>query len=304
MSEPETSSDFKTLMRQHRATHSLHRKAKLEEQMWECLTLEERRPFRGRPKYFAHALGGSERQYGERMYLLRAEHNEELWRRVEQEAMGLTTATRLHREARANAERHKIPLPDAIFLVLKEYDRLPLRKTPSGRAVRQRNPTQLSRTKQKQIKRDRRKASRLRQNGDAFWVELRDTIREYVTAQLPDGEMVEIEPVWKALETDLKVIIDDFQARLYRLRKEQREDAQPIKRRRLRVACQTLHLDPPRKGKPLDMKAVKRQKRVLARAYHPDAHGGDESMRAQYDAVLEAYRTIEQWDNEQPKEAS
>ena len=299
-----TTTDFKTLLREHRATHSIRRKAELEEQMWACLSIRERAPFHGRAKYFAHTLGGSQRQYGERMYLLNAKENEELWRRVEFEAMGLTTATRLHREARANAERHKIPLKDALFLVLKEYDRLPQQKTPSGHVVHKRTPTSLSRTKQKQIKKERRKAGQIRRNGDAFWMELRDTIREYVVAHLPDGETVEVEPVWRALETDLRVVIDDFQARLSRLRKEQREALAPIKRARLRNACQTLHLDPPTKNSPLNMAKVRKQKRVLARAYHPDAHGGDESMRAQYDAVLEAYRIIEQWQNEQEKEAN
>ena len=289
----------KTLIREHRTTHSLLRKAQIEDALWELLEPVKRPPFRGKANYIKHLLGGSSRQIRERAYLMRADETAELWRRIENEGMLTTTATRLHREARANAERHRIPLGDALYLVLQEYDKLPTRKAPGGRTIRQRNPSKLSRTKQKQIKNERRKAAKIRRNGEAFWMELRDTLREYITAQLPDGETIEIEPVWRALEADLKVVIDDFQARLYRLRREQREALEPVKRRKLCTACQILHLDPPTKNKPLNMTEVRRQKRVLARAYHPDAHGGDDSMRAQYEAVLDAYRVIEQWNNEQ-----
>jgi hypothetical protein len=284
---------MKFLLREHANAHSLLRKAQIEDRIWNLVLPAERRPYKSKPRYLAHALGGAINQYAQRAYLLKAKGNTELWRRVDHEGMLATTAVRLHREARVLEKRRKIPFIDALMTVLGEYDSLPKR----GK-TRARNPSKLSRVKDRQVQQARKRAKQVRENGDTFWKELRESIREYVVAHLPDGEVVDIDPVWRALETDLKVVIEDFQSRLSRLRREQRETLEPIKRSRLRDACQTLHLDPPTKTKPLDMARVRKQKRVLARAYHPDAHGGDDSMRAQYNAVLDAYHVIEQWHHE------
>jgi DnaJ-class molecular chaperone len=54
-----------------------------------------------------------------------------------------------------------------------------------------------------------------------------------------------------------------------------------------------LNLKVPPPHKPVDLTAAKKAKRNLVRAYHPDHNG--EGTRAAYEAVIDAYRTIEMY---------
>ena len=44
-----------------------------------------------------------------------------------------------------------------------------------------------------------------------------------------------------------------------------------------------------------------KQKRSLARLYHPDSHGGSEHTRAQYQAVIDAFLIVDQYVAENTK---
>ena len=59
-----------------------------------------------------------------------------------------------------------------------------------------------------------------------------------------------------------------------------------------------LAIDPPKKlGEPVDLKQAAKQKRTLARLYHPDA-SGREDTRGAYEQVIKAYEALEEY-NEQ-----
>lgn len=95
---------------------------------------------------------------------------------------------------------------------------------------------------------------------------------------------------------DFNEVLLHFTNKAARLKKQSTSDdekAKSVSRRRLRESFEVLRLPPPKKGRPIDMAAVKKQKRALVRMYHPDAHGGDETMREQYQYVLEAVEIIE-----------
>jgi curved DNA-binding protein CbpA len=46
------------------------------------------------------------------------------------------------------------------------------------------------------------------------------------------------------------------------------------------------------------MVEAKKRYRKLSARYHPDKTGGDERLTAQYRAVQESWKTIEQWNEE------
>lgn len=61
----------------------------------------------------------------------------------------------------------------------------------------------------------------------------------------------------------------------------------------VKTACETLAIEPPPKGKPADLAVANAARKTLGRQYHPDRHGGEEGFREQFELVMQAYRTLE-----------
>lgn len=59
-------------------------------------------------------------------------------------------------------------------------------------------------------------------------------------------------------------------------------------------------MDPPKRGSSLaaTLAQANRQKRTLARLYHPDTNEGSDTTRPQFQAVIDAYLLVEQYVNE------
>ena len=282
----ENPNEFRQLLRDYKTETSKKKKAEIGKRLWDLLSPGERLKHKNQGYFMRSVFGGSVFGYQQHVYLLKAYGSKELWRRVDHEGMPISTAVRLHREARAYSKDKGIPLIDALAKVLQVFDKLPSRKDG---------------TRHKPVRKIHRK-KKASPDADTFWSQLRESIREHVAEKLPDCDFIEMDPLWREFEIDLQTAIVSFQNRINYRQKQQEKIVEPIKRRKLREACEILHMDPPTKARPLDLHKAKKQKRLLARTYHPDAHGGDDSMREHYEAVLDAYRVIETWHHQNHKE--
>jgi hypothetical protein len=95
------------------------------------------------------------------------------------------------------------------------------------------------------------------------------------------------------MDADLRGIVDHFTNRIGRAKAL---SAVVIPRRRMLDACDTLRVPPPAMDQPVDLEVAKKNKRHASRLYHPDAHGGGtEHTRSLFEAAIEAYDILEQY---------
>jgi curved DNA-binding protein CbpA len=63
-------------------------------------------------------------------------------------------------------------------------------------------------------------------------------------------------------------------------------------------------VEPPKRGRRFTdaaMKEARKAYRSFARHYHPDRHGGDETLRPQFEAVIHAWTVIDTYQGEHPE---
>jgi hypothetical protein len=135
-----------------------------------------------------------------------------------------------------------------------------------------------------------------------FWPRLRKTVAEFLAPQLVGVDPMVADGLMSDFEVDLRVLFDQLQNRVRNRRKDAVVAAamsHDARRRQIVRACQTLNMAPPKRGLQVDMAKAARQKRLLAAAYHPDRRGGDESTRAELEAVLAAYEVLKMMSEEE-----
>lgn len=139
----------------------------------------------------------------------------------------------------------------------------------------------------------------------AFWTRIRSAVKTFVAQRLPDASPDEIDAEIDAFEKDLLVLCTQHQKK-WRVREHQQQQTKLISRSRFCNALRTLHMDSPKRGVPLaaTLAQANRQKRTLARLYHPDTNEGNETRRPQFQAVIDAYLVIEQYVRENTPDSS
>jgi hypothetical protein len=232
-------------------------------------------------------LGGTSYAYRHRWSLIRMEGVEALWERIDN-GLPLGTAIRIVREAKQRAgARFKTPsvMRKAIAEELAIHDRLdPGAARPDARVA---SPA----------------ARGTWTNDREFWAFLRRQIVDFADQNLMDVGEMDRSRLVENIERDLDSLVKHHQHRWYEARRDGAKHVK-INKRRLSDACHALHMDMPRRGTDLSafLRKANHQKRTLARAYHPDSNRGDDSLRPSYEAVIQAYATIEQWVSEQQNE--
>jgi hypothetical protein len=129
-----------------------------------------------------------------------------------------------------------------------------------------------------------------------FLARLRKTVLEHMqprVAGLPEHER---ERLLDEFEKDLRALLSMHNQKWQHVSRGLQEQKR-VSRQRFVNALRALHMDPPRRHAPLApiLAQAKKQKRTLARLYHPDSHGGSEHTRAQYQAVIDAFLVVEQY---------
>ena len=285
-------------------------RAALEQKMWELRTPElvhSRRELHKREMFLHSLVGGSLRDFAlrGRIYNL-GDAMDPIWERVDQD-LSLTGANELVAMAR---KRVKIPtqeaLSETIKQVLKEYDARPIKRVLGNgkiakleRPSRLRSPEELRKKaiRPKVRKKDEAETSR------AFWSQLRELVAGYIHPKLSNAPPVVAERMLKEFEVDLKVLLESFSVRLSKASKEERLGVvEDISRKRVMEACRVLTMDPPKPGKPVDLKVAFKLRGRLGQHYHADKHQNaspevQRSMADMYQSVMEAYPVLEQYNN-------
>jgi len=125
-----------------------------------------------------------------------------------------------------------------------------------------------------------------------------DLITDYLKEKLTDDDA--LEQLAREIRFDVAEIFEEYRKRVQTLNARAAVGMLPnscVTRFRVRRAFDTLGLDAPQPADEINMAIIAKQKRKLARKYHPDLTG-NEDLRDAYEAVIEAYQTIEQYKEE------
>jgi len=277
-------SQLDELIERYSSRMSERERASLEAQIWSLIPKAER-PDRGLAVYMHDRFGAQSTHARCRQQLLLAgARAEALWARIES-GMPLNTAVSVLRSVKG------APDPEsAMAQALEDYDKTGYEaRLSDGKVVRRRSPSRLRReAPPKSVPHDR-----------TFWRSLRATMSEYVNSRLVGCDPTDADKLLRRFEVDLNLLIADFQDAISSVPKRGIEIA-AVSRRTLIASCRTLGMDPPKVGMPVDMKQATLQKRRHARVYHPDVHGGSEATRGQFESVMQAFKTLERYNEMLP----
>jgi hypothetical protein len=291
-----------TLVKQYKTSASSmteKEKAALENQIWE-LVPSPRALYRR--DYLKQTLNipPNESEARSKLYHGGAEA-ERLWELIHSRKMALRTAADLFSKARQRSLSENLKLDDALDEAIEEYNSRPYGgTTQAGIPYRFGEP---KKRKQRVVT-----TKPLASSDDSFWGTLQASLQEFVEKSVPNLDPGSAAILLKEFRTELKVLADQFQMKL---RREAERTAFSLPTRSGSVtfkevvrACELLHMDPPIKsGEAVDLSKAARQKRVLARNYHPDAAGDSPVLAEKYLIVMEAYETLEAY-SKQPRAVS
>jgi hypothetical protein len=266
----------------------------------------------------ADVLGVREGPVEERRYLvLRGELAEPLWSLIDEGDMTLHTAVELLRRAKS-IKVHPETTHSALKRAIAEYYALPYaRSLANGKVTRHGTPERRGRPQVTENKKVPRKPPERPPTAPAsvethvrelpeptasgsnvdFWRQMRATCTDYARSRLPEVEYEQIEPHLRGLEADLKTAFEQFYEAVRRVGRTPSLRVE-ITRRQFTDACRALTLDPPRdiqRIPPQFFETARRQFKRLAREYHPDTSSGGEATRSRYEAVVAAWRTLQQF---------
>lgn len=297
MKAEELSSQVAVLLEKYRATTSEKDRAYLEQALWQTVPTEERRQL-NRRNWLCDVTKDSARAIENRLFLFGEPEAVELWERIERDRMPLTTARERLREAKALTETSKLTLKEAIAVRLKEYDSWPAHHTVRGQPFRKKPPTRFEALSGVE---EPHKVVRLSETDRGFWSKIRHQLASFAASRFKGADPIIAERLYREFERDLKVLFDEFQGRLSRLRQREKRDRMlnvTVKYPQVVAACLALCMDPPSRNQPVDLDVARSKKKKLARVYHPDVTGGDEGTRAKYEETLSAYSVLEDYNDQ------
>lgn len=270
-----------------------------EQRVWIDLPVAQRKiPGKSRQDILAEVLGGKANQIEQRNRVLNGQEKSELlWNEINA-GMPLHTAVNLLKQVRQLVVSEKLSPLDAQTKVIAEYKKNPQVISPTGKVFHRSNPHTIHAKTPQAPKPTPRNPDSER----ALWTAARDAIHALALAKLADvPEGVEKMKLLNQMEGDVKSLFVSWSVKIDYTKRRQKQGVAILTRPKIIEACHRLHVDPPPVGKPADLKAASRQKKLLAREYHPDRHGGDEKMRPTYEAVINAYETLEQYNEQFPQ---
>ena len=261
-------------------------RAELEAQIWNLVPRDER--IGGIDDHLSSKLGVTGYAMRERHFLFRASKTAEaLWKRIDG-GMTLHAAVTVMRKSRRAAQSEGISVVEALEKELEKYDTTGYEiKSPDGKVIRKTKPSRLP---------DPDETSTIpnTKEGRDFWNSIRRMFADYLNGRLAECDPMEADNIRRTVESDLNTVLIDMQKMISKASRQ----AMPIRsvsRQSIVQACHTLGMNPPAPGKMVDIGVAKRQRKLYARQYHPDVHGGSEVTRPLFEATITAYKVIEQY---------
>lgn len=296
-----TTEELNQLIEQHKAATSERAKAQIEADIWASADSETRQTV-GRRRYIKGLLSGIGQRAELRSLLFNAgDAIEVLWQRIEgEEHMLLPTAVGRLKDAQERVKKDGVSLEEGIALALKEYDSWSLYKTRSGTKYRKRPRSQTRNTSGK----PRRRRQMSEESVKKFWQNLREDVTNFIDRRLSGADPRIAQDLRQDFCVELQILSEGLGHKIDRAKRAANANAtvdKAVRFAHVREACEVLMIDAPIQDHVLDkshreafLAKAKQSKRLLANSYHSDKVG-DDSKREQFQAVMAAYETIEEY---------
>jgi hypothetical protein len=263
------------------ATWTEREKADFEIRIFDASTTEKVRDHKEyRSAYLWRVLGGKRHTYEYRFTLVHGAADPLLWASI-QAGTSLRVAVILHRAAKELATTAGIAYHDAMMRVLAER--------ANGA------PAESTRPKRKRVKAAKVKPETSRDG----WKAIRYHLAQLVGERLKDADPAFAESIHEEFIKDAQVLCSVYQNRIKRvieLTRGTRSHVESLTLDTLNDALLTLAHDPlPRLGLPVDRVQLKKSYRSLVKQFHPDSNGGNDVLRANFEAVQNAYNIVEEY---------
>lgn len=292
-------------------------KARLEQRLWESATTEERKAERDRAVWLQKLTGD---KYG--FILWRGALHfagvaaVPLWERVTAGEITVRVASVLLSDGRWLAKRDRTTEALGVIKALKMHDEAPLKngfrtrfqrgplrgegksaRFAKARAVAEReggdSSAPLSSSASRRRIRPPERSNTPLAEANRFWASIREQVAEFVRDRAAGADELVLARLLSEMLSDLKVLTGSWSQKISRASQVE-SSATVLSRAKVIAACRTLSMDPPSPDKPINLVLANMNKKALARAYHPDGSGSDATAR-QYQEVLEAYGTLEEY---------
>ena len=278
-------------------------KAEAERDLWNTFKSENPSYLGGKREWLKSTLGGPSLNYEQRSQLIMAgPWVGQLWAMIDS---GTTqnSVIKLFRQARDRVAKTQIPGEEAVRQVIEEYNsRGHEAKTPSGKVYRRVTPLERQRTNPPSdipIEMDM-DASQNRRSKQ-FMSRLIALADEYIRTSLTNTSHID-EMMLKIAKDEFASFVreacDDLRRRVYVLRSSSKKDLQRLTRttrEQLREASEVLGISVVWGGE-IDLRKAKKIMLRRCAQLHPDKTGSmTDEQRAEYTAVINAYKTIERY---------
>lgn len=297
---PAITSEMAKLLEQHANSKTERERALVEQELWSKHLSPELRGAFHRRAWVGRVTKQPVNAVEHRSALLAAEPASlPLWERTRSEQMPLTTAYSQLHAAKKLAQAHAgMSLEAAVTKQLEEYDTWPIHHTRSGKPFRKRPLSRLKgRTTTEYVPKVwDQKSDR------GFWSELRKHLAGFVQSRFEGSDPVVADKLYREFERDLKVLLEEYQSKLYRHRRSEKRQRRTIALMSfdaVKAACETLGIESPERGVQVDIEQARQKKKKLARVYHPDANGGGNAgTNARYQEAIEAFAVLEEYNQQ------
>jgi hypothetical protein len=228
-----------------------------------------------------------------------------LWRRVDHAELGLTTAGQIAVTARKESKQSERNIDEIAERLIGEH--IKFRSTWSYRrsqtVAENRRRARMGEAPQRRrvVARANDTAPHSAALSKQFKADLVMLVGTYLRQRL-EGlcDPSELRQMIDGAATDVEVVCDEVVTKAtYRKTNPQPPmGVQRVSRAALARSCEMIGARSPTQSAKLDLDEAKRCYRKMSARYHPDKTNGDERLTAQYRAVQQAWKTIEQWNEE------
>jgi hypothetical protein len=265
----------------------------------------------GMPKYkdrrhwAAATFGGAPAEYEIRSQLLQAgPWVEPLWAMID-DGISRSSVRNLFRQARTSAIKKKLPPAEALSLAIDEYNKTGHQAhTPDGRVYRRMSPLEKQRSQpppsMSDVPTEMDMDSSQNRRSKQFLSRLTALADEFLRTSVPGLSGIDEMGAKIAKEEFVSFVreaAEDLRRRVYVLRSQMKRDrtaASRVSREELRYASEILGI-PIVWGRDLDLRKAKKIMLQRCAQLHPDKGATTEQQKAEYSAVVEAYKTCERY---------
>jgi hypothetical protein len=300
--------ELKELLAQYRANgKSMSEKAKAiaESSIWNVWQNTAGMPkYKDRRHWASATFGGAPAEYEIRSQLLQAgPWVDSLWALID-EGISRSSVRQLFRQARTVAAGEKISLAEAVQNVIDEYKKKGHEAhTPDGKVYRRMSPLEKQRSQPppEDVPIEMDMDSTQNRRSKQFLLRLSALSDEFLRTSVPGLSGIDDMSMKLAKDEFISFVreaAEDLRRRVYIMRAQSKKDRtreSRVSRDKLRQASEVLGMSVVW-GRDLDLRKAKKIMITRCAQLHPDRTGGmNEQQKAEYTAVVEAYKTLERY---------